>query len=265
MGEELKYIEILAARSTLPDVLEAAQDGGATTSILLAGIESGLIDTAIVMFRDDDWHSIPGIAKSKEELLKAAGSKYIYMSPVAKLREAVKDENVKGIGFTGTPCMIKAAGAIERAVKEAHEKIRLKICLFCTHSWDWKEMKAILDELGVDIKDVTKMDIKGKFLFHTKDGKVYEYPLDKAEERSRPGCKLCLDFYDPTADLAIGAIGSPKEWNTIIILTERGKEFVEKAKELGYIETKPVTEKGINLIKRFVKMKKEEAEKHRKK
>lgn len=266
METEFNYIEILAARSLNEEILKYAQDGGAVSSILFAGFDSGILDAALVVYRDDEWHSIPGIARNKDDVLRAAGTKYIYASPIAKLREILSDKSINSIAFIGVPCAIRALKTMERAFKEVTEKVKLRICLFCTHSWDWKVMKSIIEEeLKLKMSDIVKMDIKRKFLFYTQDGNVYEYPLDKAEERSRPGCKLCPDFIDRTADLAIGAIGSPKGWNTIIVLTDNGKRFVDKTLELGYIEKKEISERGLNLINKFINKKREEAEGYKKK
>jgi len=262
----MEFKEVIAARAKDPSILEKAQDGGVVTAMLVNGLEKGYIDTAIVMYRDEEWHSVPGIARTKEEIIKAAGSKYVYMSLVPKLREAAKMEDVKSIAYIGTPCQINALQTFEKAgLRDIIDKVKVKICLFCTHSWDWKTVKELADEMGVNLKDVVKMDIKGKLLFHLKDGSVAEYPLDKAEEKSRQGCKICPDFISKYADLAIGAIGSPSGWNTIIVLTDRGKEFLDLAIKSGVIETKEVTEKGLKLVNKFIERKRKEAEEHRKK
>lgn len=252
----LEYKEALAVRAKDEAVARAGQDGGAVTALLLAGLRKGLIDTAVVMYRDDEWRPKPGIARTEEEVIKAAGSKYAYMSLMAKLREAAAREDVKAIAYIGTPCQINALQALERAGKrEIVDKVKLKVCLFCTHSWEWKSIKAMADELGIDLRDVVKMDVKGKLLFHLKDGSVKEYPLKKAEELARAGCGQCTDFYSSYADLAVGSIGSPEGWSTVLVLSDRGKEFLDAAIEAGLVETKPVEEKGLKLVEKFVERK----------
>lgn len=260
----LNFLNVIAARSVRHDILQGAQDGGAVTTLLIAGLKNRYIDTAIVMDRDEEWRSIPVIARKEETILKAMGSKYVYKSLVPKLREAAQRDEIRSIAFIGVPCQINALKAFEKSgLKQIIDKIKVKICLFCTHSWDWKALKDICDEAKVNLSDINKIDIKGKLLFFTKDGNIIEYPLDKAEERKREGCRLCEDFISSYADIAVGSIGSPGGWSTITILSDRGREFVDIGVKSGLLETKPVTEKGINKIMKFVHRKREEALKYK--
>jgi coenzyme F420 hydrogenase subunit beta len=259
----LRFLRAVAGRARKDEILEVAQDGGAVTAILMAGLEAGMIDTAIVMYMDEEWRSIPGLARSGEELLRAAGSKYVYASLIPKLRETALSGEASAIALVGTPCQINAAAGVKRAVKEVGEKLRLTICLFCTHSWEWRAMEEMTRELGISLRDIVKMDIKRRFLFHHKSGEVYEYPLDKALEKARKACSTCPYFISPNADLAIGAIGSPKGWNSILVISGEGERFLQNAVDRGLLEVKDLSEKGIAVIRRFYDSKREEAERAR--
>ncbi len=68
--------DIVLARATDPEVLEKGQDGGLVSAILLWCLEHGYIDAALVSYLEGDgttWKAIPGVARTREEILAAAG------------------------------------------------------------------------------------------------------------------------------------------------------------------------------------------------
>ena len=73
--------DIILARATDPRVHQKGQDGGLVSAILLWAIEHGYIDAALVSYLEGDgssWKAIPGVARTREEILAAAGSRYTY-------------------------------------------------------------------------------------------------------------------------------------------------------------------------------------------
>src|SRR5579859_6516505 len=69
--------DIILARVTDPQVLEKGQDGGLVSAMLLWCIEHGYIDAALVSYLEGDgstWKAIPGVARTREEILASAGS-----------------------------------------------------------------------------------------------------------------------------------------------------------------------------------------------
>jgi coenzyme F420 hydrogenase subunit beta len=155
---------------------------------------------------------------------------------------------------------VKAINNIMRAGGQMASKIGLSISLFCMHSFTYESLGKIAAEAGVKLNEVSKMDIKGKFIFYKGDGEAPHIPIAKAEEYVRPPCRRCKDFISEHSDIAIGSIGTPRGWNTVLALTERGREFIEKALDEGLIEAEPLSEKGIKLVDRFIRRKREEAE-----
>jgi len=74
-----------AVRAKASIEIKNAQNGGVVTAILANAFDEGLIDGAIVMV-DDKWTLEPEsyLALSKEDVLKSAGSKYLWKGPILK-------------------------------------------------------------------------------------------------------------------------------------------------------------------------------------
>ncbi len=60
---------------------EVGQDGGLVSAILLYCLEHDIIDAALVSYLEGDgtiWKAIPGVARTREEIIASAGSRYTY-------------------------------------------------------------------------------------------------------------------------------------------------------------------------------------------
>ena len=263
LSEKIKPIAIYVARSKDKSILERAQDGGAVTSILVACLRSKVIDSAIVVKRDNKWKPLPILTSSQDEIIEASGTKYVYVPSLMKLREALTKKEVNSIAVVGVPCQIRALEKMKEMKLRHANKVKLGIGLFCTHNFTWECIQKIFNELGLSPGDVVRMDIKAKLIFTTKDGKSYEYPLDKASQNLRPACRQCPEFISMHADINVGSIGSPKGWSTVIVMTSQGEKALNEAVNQGLLEVKPIEEKKLKLLMKFIKRKAEEAKKHR--
>src|SRR5437868_14601997 len=73
--------DIVLARATDPVLAEVGQDGGLVSALLLYALEHDIIDAALVSYLEGDgttWKAIPGVARTKEDMLASAGSRYTY-------------------------------------------------------------------------------------------------------------------------------------------------------------------------------------------
>ncbi|MHC1611577.1 MAG: coenzyme F420 hydrogenase/dehydrogenase beta subunit N-terminal domain-containing protein [Candidatus Methanospirareceae archaeon] len=104
------YRRVVAARATDESILEKAQDGGVATAILVYMLEEKLIDGAMLTDRgreEDDWIPFPKVAKSKEEIISAAGTKYGVSPNLMMVRTAVVDEVFDNLCIVGLPCHVR--------------------------------------------------------------------------------------------------------------------------------------------------------------
>jgi len=82
--------DVFTARTLLSEV--KGQDGGVVTSMLLYGLEEGLIDSAVVTVKSDEepWKPVPIVAQTREDILRSAGSIYVHSLTMESLMSAIK-------------------------------------------------------------------------------------------------------------------------------------------------------------------------------
>ena len=235
--------DIILARAADPKINEIGQDGGLVSAILIWALEHGYIDAALVSYLEGDgtsWKAIPGVAKTPEEILAAAGSRYTYSANTMAYAEAVEGGAEK-LALVGMSCMssVPPVMTVRKAGKPARRFV-LNIGLLCSKTFD----DAIFEELfeakyGLRKQDMVKMNIKGVFQIWMRDGSYHEVPLKECHAWTREGCKLCPDFAAEHADISTGGIGAFNDWTLTIIRTDIGREIMVKMLQDGTIEGRP--------------------------
>jgi len=239
-----KYIEILAAKSNRFQ----GQDGGMVTEILASAMEMGIIDSAIVVGRNENWEPVVLHAKSVEDLEKAAGTKYSFADVMPELRK------VKGkVAIVGTPCMVSGARNLQKLPKY-RDKIKLIVGLFCMENFYYDQLAEALKSKGVDdLTKVEKMDIKkGKFIVKMGEEKI-SFGVKELDGIVPSGCKVCQDFVAVESDVSVGSVGSPNGFSSVIVRTDVAKKIVDYIKEKGYAE---FSEANVEVIKKLINYKK---------
>jgi len=144
------------------------------------------------------------------------------------------------------------------------ENERLSVGLFCFETFDYKSLKTYLEGRKIDLKGITRMEIKGgRFRVFRESEVVHDVAISKLDDIVRPCCLSCTDFTAEFSDISLGSAGSPDGMNTIIVRTEKGKQILDAAIEQGLVEIRPMadTEPGISEIARLARMKKNRAKK----
>jgi coenzyme F420 hydrogenase subunit beta len=239
-------LETCLARATDPGVNEIGQDGGLVSALLIWALEHDVIDAALVSALEGDgttWKAVPAVARTKEDVLATAGSRYTYCANPLAYAEAIEG-GAERIALVGMGCQASAPPvmAARKAGKVARRFV-LSIGLMCSKTFD----DAIFPELfearyGLPRAEITKMNIKGVFQVWMRDGAYHEIPLKEAHEWTREGCTLCPDFAAEHADIATGGIGAFNDWTLTLVRTERGREVFGAMVEAGVIETRPSDE-----------------------
>jgi coenzyme F420 hydrogenase subunit beta len=245
LTEELSGIgkDIVLARAADPALAAAGQDGGLVSAILLWAMEHDYIDAALVSYLEGDgtsWKAKPGVARTPEDVLAAAGSRYTYSANTLAYGEAVEGGAEKiclvGMGCqTSSPPVMKA-----RKIGKVGRRITLNIGLLCSKTFD----DAIFEELfeakyGLRKQDMVKMNIKGVFQIWMRNGDYHEIPLKECHAWTREGCNLCPDFAAEHADISTGGIGAFADWTLTVVRTDVGREIMEGMVRDGVIETRP--------------------------
>ncbi|MCX6680373.1 MAG: Coenzyme F420 hydrogenase/dehydrogenase, beta subunit C-terminal domain [Methanothrix sp.] len=202
------------------------QDGGMVTSILRRGIEAKLLDAAVVAQKNKRCGANAALVDETESILQAKGTKYVRVSVIAPLLEAL-ERGKRRIAVVGTPCQIRAVRKLQRQGYFNDAEIFL-IGLFCFESFDYESLKSRMGELfGIDLDKAEKTQIaRGKFIV-TVGGKEYSCPVRVLKSQVRAGCQFCGDLVNRLADISIGSIGSEEGYSTVIVRSERGARLLE--------------------------------------
>ena len=242
---------VLLTRTTDEAIARVGQDGGLVSSLLLWGIETDRIDAAATSRIVEDrgpFDSAPYLVTDREEILRSAGSRYTYAATPLAAMEA-DDRGLKRLALVGMSCQASINGSIAaRGVNKWKRRIELTIGLLCSKTFTWEGQAQVLAEHGIDIADVTKINIKGKYLVWTRDGGYHEVPLKPFHEFTRPGCTFCPDFAAQHADIATGGIGAHDDYTLTIVRTARGEEWLQGVIDAGLVETAEVDDVAASLL-----------------
>ncbi|HVW33859.1 MAG TPA: Coenzyme F420 hydrogenase/dehydrogenase, beta subunit C-terminal domain, partial [Acidimicrobiia bacterium] len=235
--------DVILTRAADDRVHELGQDGGLVSAILIWALEHGYIDAALVSYLEGDgtsWKAIPGVARTRDEILAAAGSRYTYSANTMAYGEAV-ESGAEKIALVGMSCQssVPPVMTARRAGKVAR-RFALNIGLLCSKTFD----DAIFEELflakyGLPKEQIKKMNIKGVFQIWMRNGDYHEVPLKECHQWTRQGCLMCPDFAAEHADISTGGIGKFNDWTLTIVRTDLGREIIVKMLEDGTIIGRP--------------------------
>lgn len=259
------YQQALSVEARSPDIKARAQDGGAVTSILASLLEDGFIDGAIVMGVGPlPWQPSPKVAKTREELIACAGTKYAMGALFLGLRDAIDLHYCSRVAIVGTPCQIAAARRMqlsELTNRRLGEAIKLHIGLFCWHVFGYEKFfRGVIEkQLRIPLSEVVKFDIKrGRFIIYLRQKPKRELELKTVDRYNCSPCKVCFDYAAELADISVGSIGSPFGQSTVLIRTQAGTEAFDVARKFrGFdvLELEKV-KPGIKAIGKFSRQKK---------
>ena len=245
--EEMSGIwrQLLLTRASDKVQHEKGQDGGFVTAMLTWLMDNDYIDAALVsgVEPDDVWKARPVLARTKEDVLATAGSRYTYCANPLALREA-QEAGLNRLALVGMGCQTSSPPTMwDRKAGKVSKPFLFNIGLLCSKTFD----DAIFPELfeakyGLKKQDMVKMNIKGVFQIWMKDGSYHEIDLKECHQWTREGCKHCPDFSAEHADISTGGIGKDNDWTLTIVRTELGEEVINRMIKAGVIESRPAQE-----------------------
>ena len=222
---------------------DGVQDGGAVSALLIALLNAGEINGALVAKPSEDpeepWKGVATVARTPEEVLAASGSFYNQTMALAELDLArYKLGPNPRIALVGTPCEIQGIRAMQsrRWQTGAHriDSVVLTVALLCTKSFDYEGLilRELRDRRRIDLDRVAKIDvIHGKMIVEYRDGQLaVDEPVKNFHGSALKGCDECADFLGRSADISMGSVGSIAGWTSTIIRTERGLAAFERAR-----------------------------------
>jgi coenzyme F420-reducing hydrogenase beta subunit len=224
---------LMAARSTDSAVQAAGQYGGAVSQLVIQAMESGLVDAALLTGTDPDRPAlpVPVVARTREEVLACAGSKYTAAPTLQPLYELL--EQGARVAVVGRPCQVAAVRKMQRHDDSPHVKnLKLVIGLFCLWALDYRKLAGVLPDEAVRKFDIPKDD---DFIVTTEKGQ-HRIAFDRIKEISRSTCELCYDVTAELADVSVGSTEWKDDYNTVLARSRLGDDLVRGAQSAGIIE-----------------------------
>ena len=221
-----------------PTVRQRGTDGGTVTALLLHLLKRGRIDGAIVTRRIGLFQHQPHLARTKEEILEAAGSyfdnsssmvffgkQYTTFSPSVQAFKSLAVSHLRSIAFVGVPCQIKALRKMQALGVVPTETVYLALGLFCAGNFDFSEQErhALEQMENFDWRHVTHINLREVLQIKLDSGDVLRIPLTRLKSLRRTACKYCGDYSAEYADLSFGGVGAPEDWTTVVIRSPLGR------------------------------------------
>lgn len=260
------YHEIYSARTKIKEISEICQDGGISSTCLYFLFDEKKIEYALgATMSRSIWRPEPMLIKTKSDVLKTAGTKYVNNPTLRLLNEL--NESSSRLAIVGVPCMMQALlkSQIYNIGIPSLNQIEYRIGIFCMESFSYESLLKICEKLNVDINSIKKTDInKGKFFVYTQTGEELSIPVKEISHLARKDCEVCYDLTSESADISIGSIGSPASWNTVIIRTIKGKQLFDGLIKQNLIEYKNIKEvqPGLPMVEKTANSKKSKCFKH---
>ncbi|MCZ7532725.1 MAG: Coenzyme F420 hydrogenase/dehydrogenase, beta subunit C-terminal domain [Acidimicrobiia bacterium] len=252
------------ARSTDPELVARAQDGGLVSALVLHGLEQGNLQGVVLgdVIPGQEQIGRPLLATTREEVLGAAGSRYTYSPNTLALREAMR-RGIAPIAVVGVPCQVDGVRLQQNSsislstASWYRDNISLVIGLLCSEAFTHESIAKLGEMIDVAPIRIENINIKGKVVVRLDDGEVRTASLKQYQDFARPACLYCLDYGAENADISAGGIGLDN-WTLTLVRTEAGHRALQAAIDAGWIETQPLeTEpRGMFLFERLAANKK---------
>jgi len=182
----------------------------------------------------------PFIARTKNEILEAAKSKYCPVPANLAFKEIINSREDERFAIVGLPCHIHGLRKYANINKNFKRKIAFCIGLICSHNDTFHQMNYLMDKYKINRFDVIKIDYRGggwpgNMSILLKNGKKISIPFHESIRahvlwiNAIPRCLFCCDL---TAELADVSCGDP--WIPEIINKEHlGKSIIISRSLIG--------------------------------
>ncbi len=239
-GEGLGLVERSYTARVNPR-LPGAQDGGVVSAILVAALEAGDIDGALLARESptERWKGVAHLARTAAEVIECGGSFYNQTMALGHLDLKGYDDlpSHPRIAVVGTPCEIQGIRAMQshdwNRGSARVDAVMLTIALLCTKSFDYEGLmlRQLRDKRGLDLDQVGKVDvIHGKMIVEDRQSQTMVCePVRDFHGAALKGCDECADFLGRSADISVGSVGSPEGFSSVLVRSEVGARAFDRA------------------------------------
>ena len=251
------YTKCYSGYSADEDLRYGGASGGIVTTLLVAALEEGLIDGALVsrMSELNPLEPAPFIARTRDEIISAARSKYCPVPANIALGEILNADGKYAV--VGLPCHIHGIRKFEQINKKLADRIVLHIGIFCGYTYSFLATDYLLLRNGIDRQDVRAINYRGEgwpgmATIRLHSGRDVSIPYFETFNTVKLAfcpwrCFLCCDGSAELADISCGDAWLPEfagdsaGTSVIVSRTAQGEDILQKFAEKGYIEIRDIS------------------------
>jgi len=210
------HLNCYSGHSTDHNIRFHSASGGLVTSILIHALEIGLITGVLVtrMNKNNPLEPEAFIARNKEEIIMASGSKYCPVSLNIGLNEILMSKNDEKFAVVGLPCHIEGVKNAEKKYKDLQNKIVLHVGLFCGGTPSFSATKFLLKRLHLHAGCIKSFHYRGNgwpgnMTLELNSGEKFSISYPEYWEVFGNlfypfRCKICVDWFAKMADISVG-------------------------------------------------------------
>ncbi len=231
--------------------------GGMITALLVHAFEKNLLDGALVvgMRPDMPWEPQPFIARTADDVISAAGSKYTPVSANVALVEILKRDG--RYAFVGLPCHIHGLRKAQMTNIALRKRIVLVLGLFCASARTFVGLDILLSRFGMTRNDIETIRYRGcgwpgSLEIRSKRGEIIRARLEEYYHfmscNDPYRCGLCPDKTSELSDISFGDAwlptvsreGEPGK-SIVISRNESAEKWLTRAVDDGAVTLAPLT------------------------
>ena len=214
------YLNCYIGYATDYDIRYNSSSGGIVTSLLVFALEEGLIDGALVtrMKKDKPLEPEPFIARTKDEIISAARSKYCPVPANIALKEILETDGKYAV--VGLPCHLHGIRKAEIVNKKLKDSVVLHVGIFCAKTISFRGTEDLLHRKGIHKEEIEELNYRGNgypggMLIKLRNGSrsfiaLSDYYDTKFGLFPPLRCTLCYDHSSELTDISLGDAWLPE-------------------------------------------------------
>lgn len=269
------YINCYVGHDTDHAIRYNSASGGLVTGLLIFALEKGLINGALLtrMNKKKALEPEPFIARTKEEIISASGSKYCPVPTNIALKKIINEDG--RFAVVGLPCHIQGIRKLQMLEKKLINKLVL-FGIFCGGVKNFLATELLIQKLGIKEGDIKKLNYRGcgwpgSMSVELNNGDTKFIPLKEYYKGEfvafTPNrCFLCIDGLSELADISFGDAWLPEYdedkigMSIAITRSSIGEEIMKNAAAGKRVKVNKIDrEKVLQSQKRLLLSKKERA------
>ena len=231
----------------LQQPVEGAQWTGIVSTLGVRALQEKLVDAVLCVQQspEDRFSPMPVLARKPDEVLAARVNKPTLSNNLSVL-EQLPDSGIKRLLVIGVGCQTQALRAVQDSL--GLEELYV-LGMPCVDNVSRQGLQTFLESTSRSPETVVHYEFMQDFRIHFRhsDGSTETVPffgLDtpKLKDVFAPSCLSCFDYVNACADLVVGYMGAPFQWQWLVVRNQRGQQLLDLVE--AELKTQPVMSSG---------------------